>query len=105
MKYLNNKEIIIRDANGSEHIVYFIIIALLDDNLRLNGLLGFNENFSSDYFCRICRAVKSNTRSATSEDESLLRIPQNYCEDVAKLAHGVKEECIYSMKFLILIVR
>jgi len=45
---------------------------------------------------RICRAVKSNTRSATSEDESLLRTPQNYCKDVLEIAHGVKEECIFN---------
>lgn len=64
--------------------------------MGLNGLLGFNESFSSDYFCRICRTVKLNTRSATCEDESLLRTPQNYCEDVAKLAYGVKEECIFN---------
>jgi len=96
LNYLSNKGIVIRDSNGSEHIVYFVVIALLGDNLGLNGLLGFNESFSSDYFCRICRAVKSNTRSATSEDESLLRTPQNYCKDVLEIAHGVKEECIFN---------
>lgn len=96
LKHLSNEGIVIRDTNGYEYILYFVMIALLGDNLGLNGLLGVNESFSSDYFCRICRAVKSNTRSATFEDESLLRTPQNYCEDVSKLAYGVNEECTFN---------
>jgi hypothetical protein len=88
--------LVIRDANGCEVVVYFVMIALIGDNLGLNSLLGFMESFVADFFCRICRAGKLITRSATFEDESLLRTPNNYSEDVLTLAYGVKEECIFN---------
>lgn len=96
LKYLSNTGIVIRDENGCEHKVYFILIALLGDNLGLNSLLGFHESFSTDFFCRICRANKLTTRSQTVENKKLLRTSQNYSEDVSELVYGVKEECIFN---------
>lgn len=95
LKYLSDTGVVIR-TNSGEEIVYFVIIAILGDNLGLNALFGFPESFSTNYFCRICRANKLTTRSQTVENSSVLRTPQNYSEDISLLTHGVKEECIFN---------
>src|SRR5436190_24149316 len=80
--------------------VYFVVVALLGDNLAsmasigINGLFGFNESFVSEYFCRICRASKFVTCCTKFEDQNLLRTFKNYTQDGANFSHGIKEDCV-----------
>ncbi|XP_070527740.1 uncharacterized protein [Cardiocondyla obscurior] len=82
IKYLSNTGIVIRNINDKEITIYFVVVGLLGDNLGLNSLLGFNESYVSEYFCRICRASKSVTCCAKFEDVNLLRTSENYAQDV-----------------------
>lgn len=38
-------------------IIYFDLILVAGDNLGLNGICGFVENFSAHRFCRFCTAT------------------------------------------------
>jgi len=37
--------------------IYVCLLQVACDNLALNGLLGFIESFSVDYFCTVCYAT------------------------------------------------
>lgn len=60
--------------------------------------MGLVESFSSNHFCRICRATLESPRNLTSEDPTLLRTKANYKKDVLKgnsSESGIKESCIF----------
>lgn len=76
--------------------VYFVLFAILGDNLGVNCLLGFNESFVSDYYCRFCKASKYMAHRLCCELSRLLRNEDNYKEDVENSSNGVKSECIFN---------
>lgn len=59
--HLETEEITINTDEELKQI-YFIASFLLGDNLGINSLTGFQESFSSTYFCRICFSEKSGTK-------------------------------------------
>lgn len=93
-KPLNNE----LNSKADENI-YIHCISILGDNLGQNSMLGFVESFSSNYYCRICKAYKVQCQSLCHEVGSLLRTPENYESDCAlnnyKLT-GIKEHCIWN---------
>lgn len=73
------------------------VAQLCGDNLGLNAILGFTECFSSNYFCRICKAHKTITKTQTKEDATLIRNEANYAADVSRNSMsdtGVKRDSI-----------
>lgn len=58
--------------------VYFCLTLILGDNLGLNTLLGFQESFSANSFCRFCKCLKSETQTLNST----LRNKTNYTDDL-----------------------
>ncbi|KAI2655858.1 ATP synthase subunit b [Labeo rohita] len=77
----------------------FSVAQFCRDNLGLNALLEFTESFSSNYFCRICKAHKTTTRTQTKEDVTLMRNEVNHAEDVrhANLSEtGVRRDSVLS---------
>lgn len=62
--------------------IYFSTILVLGDNLGLNSLLGFQECFTSNHFCRFCKKTRADTQLLTSEDRLSLRNKHNYLEDL-----------------------
>lgn len=91
---LETEGIAVTTENGTSQI-YATLFLILGDNLGLNSILGFNESFSSDYFCRICRSPKERTRIESVENSLSLRSIDNYKLDSLTLSHGVKEVCIW----------
>ena len=72
------------------------------DNLALNGVLGFIESFSGDYFCTLCYATRADSQQGVFEECFHLRTPHEYDQDVAELTksqngavhvRGVKRAC------------
>lgn len=55
---------------------------IIGDNLGLNSICGFSKSFSSNYFCRFCKAHKTLTHTLGEEDETLLRSVDNYVQDI-----------------------
>ena len=94
--YLETKGITI---NIDEEIkqIYFIAPFLLGDNLGINSLIGFQESFSSTYFCRICFSEKSETKKMIDEQEHTIRNPSNYNVHLNNMSHGIKEECVWNV--------
>lgn len=76
--------------------VHFVLLGILGGNLGLHSLFGFNESFSSEYFCRFCRLPKEQAHKLCVEDEAYLRNAQNFDQDVKSLSHGVKGNCIFN---------
>jgi len=82
--------------------VYVSLLQVACDNLALNGLLGYIESFSVDYFCTICYATQEQIQCKFYEDEYELRSVVKHANDVAQIAssnalthcHGVKLDCI-----------
>lgn len=82
-------------VNDKQTKVYFTMVALLGDNLGLNSLLGFQESFSSSFFCRICKTSKEISQTQTTENIASLRTQENYEDDSSSLSFGIKEICVF----------
>lgn len=81
------------------HTVKIVPAVIIGDNLGLNSILGFNESFSSTFYCRFCKN-KSEMRYMLTEWQCYLRNIENYTEDVdindATLT-GVRENSIWNV--------
>ncbi|CAD6215471.1 GSCOCG00011211001-RA-CDS, partial [Cotesia congregata] len=95
LKHLATKGIEIK-FNNKVVPIYFVLFGVLGDNLAANSLLGFSQSFSSNYFCRFCRASKEDTKILCVENEQLIRNKNNYDEDVKSQSYGIKEECVFN---------
>jgi len=81
--------------------VYVSLVQVAGDNLALNGLLGFIESFSVDYFCTMCNASQADIQCKFHETDFELRSVAAYNEDAAQVKsskllhiHGVKNNCV-----------
>ena len=77
----------------------FQVFFIQGNNLGPNGILGFNESFSSNFFCRFCKVQKSETKTLCVQVNEKLRNEKNYKRDL-KLNEssqaGIKEDCIFN---------
>ena len=97
LNFLREKGISIKVKNETYNIKFQVVL-ILGDNLGLNGLFGFVESFTANYYCRMCRASCEQASRMTMEDDSLLRNRDNYESDVKlqKSSHtGIKSPCIF----------
>ena len=60
------------------------------DNLALNGILGFSESFSSDYFCTICYATQETIQSDFRCEMFTKRSVSEYAKDVKDASEAAK---------------
>lgn len=85
-------------VDGKEQVLFFVLGLFLGDNANLNKILGFN-GFSDTVFCKHCHMKRQQTKTATTEDSSLIRTKENYDEDIAANNHkltGVKWYSIFN---------
>lgn len=85
----------IPNFNGT---VYFELALILGDNLGIHSMIGFNESFSANYPCRICRIRKEDMKIKSYEDQTLLRCNDDYEADLLEGVpsnSGVKEKCVW----------
>jgi len=68
--------------------VYASLCQVTSDNLALNGMLGFIESFSCDYFCTLCYATQAQIQTNFCEDLFEMRSVSSYDADLRKLHHG-----------------
>lgn len=92
---LENKGIVV-NINGVEKRIYFVVSAILGDNLGLNTILGFSKSFNAKYFCRICLATIEDCKTLVKKNSELLRTEENYNKHSSSQTFGVKEECIFN---------
>lgn len=83
-------------TNNGDKTIYFTLLAILGDNLGLNSILGFNESFNSNFFCRLCKTPKDITKRQYCSDPLTYRTLQNYNEDCVTFSYGIKELCIWN---------
>lgn len=95
LKYLETEGIGIQTSSRKNVQVYFTLLLILGDNLGLNSILGFNESFRSNYFCRFCKTHLNETKSQTIENEENLRNIDNYNNDCLSFSYGIKKVCIW----------
>jgi len=87
-----------------EQTIYASLCQVTCDNLALNGILGFIESFSCDYFCSICYASQEEIQVNFREEYFQKRTAHEYSQDVDKLmssvlqakkhVRGVKADCM-----------
>ncbi|CAG9763652.1 unnamed protein product [Ceutorhynchus assimilis] len=98
LSFLESNGIQICTGTKTEKI-YFALALVLGDNLGMNSILGFNESFVANYFCRICKMSKDDTFFSCSQDSLLLRNSLNYEHDLVEIQDnsktGIKEECVF----------
>ena len=78
--------------------VSFKVANIIGDNLGLNGILGFLENFSANFYCRICKLHKSDTRKICHQVKQKLRNQENYEKDLNlndAEKSVIKEACVF----------
>jgi len=68
--------------------VYASLCHVSCDNLALNGILGFIESFSCDYFCTLCYATQEQIQTTFCEDLFEMRTPSSYDRDLNRLCGG-----------------
>lgn len=83
LKDLEISGIDINDGNNEIIKIHFILGLVVGDNLGLNSFLNFSKSFSSNYFCRLCRAPKEMTQKLSCENSELMRTEENYQLDVS----------------------
>ena len=97
-KQLYSKEITVILKDNRQLRIRFQVVFIQGDNLGLNGILGFNESFSSNVFCRFCKVHKSETKTPCIQVNEKLRNEKNYERDL-KLNESsqtrIKEDCIF----------
>lgn len=85
--------------------VYVQFAQAVCDNLALNGLFGYIESFSADYFCTLCMATQSEIQSCYHEKDFVTRTIAAYNVDVKNInagkvpagrnhCHGIKKDCV-----------
>ena len=85
--------------NNKTYQIYFQLGLILGDNLGLNTMLGFVDNFNFGSPCRICRANISEIKTLTEEKKELLRTVENYetdCNAKTPTITGIKEPCVFN---------
>ena len=86
-------------VKGKKITIFFQLGLMLGDNLGLNNILGFTENFNSGNACRICRADGETIKTLTKEDDKLLRTKETYTVDYMKnnpSLTGVNDLCVFN---------
>ena len=86
------------NIGGVKQQVYFECCLVLGDNLGMNGLLGFVESFSANFFCRLCNASSSDAKWMTAENKNKIRTEVNYESDLEikdSSRTGIKEPCVF----------
>lgn len=75
--------------------VYFVLMAILGDNLGINQLMGYVTSFNSLLYCRFCTLNKNECKTTVILDPNLIRNKENYAIDLTKSSKesGIKEEC------------
>ena len=68
-----------------EQTIYVSLCQVTCDNLALNGILGFIESFSCDYFCSICYASQDQMQTHYREEFFDKRTVYEYSQDVMNL--------------------
>jgi hypothetical protein len=65
------------------YTVYGTVVCLVADNLAANGVLGFVESFSANYYCRFCKMSKTDCQDSCRQSCALLRFTEDHTLDVA----------------------
>lgn len=71
--------------------VYFALSFVIGDNLEVHSMLGLNESFSSNYYCRFCLVDKNLTKELITEQSNLLRLRDQYVHHLENKRFGIKE--------------
>jgi len=90
--------------DGERMTVYASLCQVTGDNLALNGLLGYIESFSSDFFCTFCYTTQEMIQKHFRDDVFQRRTITEYEKDVKKISEiagkatknhcrGVKRDC------------
>lgn len=78
---LEKEGMIVTTQYGEFH-VHFILGLILGDNSGLNTMLDFSKSFSANYYCRFCKASKSEALELFVENKQLMRTINNYSNDI-----------------------
>uniref|UniRef100_A0A8D8Z1A7 C2H2-type domain-containing protein n=3 Tax=Cacopsylla melanoneura TaxID=428564 RepID=A0A8D8Z1A7_9HEMI len=93
------KDGIVVKYNDYDVVLKFRVVCITGDNLGLNGILGFVENFNASYCCRICCASKEERQKYFYEKPELLRTKRTYLDQLSLKESvsitGVKEPCAW----------
>ncbi|XP_050516038.1 uncharacterized protein LOC126890912 [Diabrotica virgifera virgifera] len=98
LTFLEKEGIVINTPDQSIR-VYFILGAVLGDNLGLNTIMGFTKSFNSNSFCRVCKRTKLETKRDCIQFDDSLRNENNYAMDLKKLEFevtGLREDCVFN---------
>lgn len=95
---LENEGIIITVSNKTYKLKIFLTL-ILGDNLGLNTILGLNESFRSNFFCRFCKCSRKDCEKMWKQNDEKLRTEAQYSEDINKNSPsttGLRELCVFN---------
>ena len=80
--FLEITGVVINHPVHGEVRIFFVVGLVLGDNKGLNGICGFVEGFTANFYCRICCVTRDTAKFMYVEDPTLLRTPESYQADV-----------------------
>lgn len=86
------------NIDGKTIRAYFVLMAILGDNLGINTLMGYATSFSSMLFCRFCTMNKYDCQKMLKLDPNCYRTIEKYETDVQLnfKESGIKEESAFN---------
>ena len=96
------QEIISLETDGvliSGERVYFVLAAILGDNLGIHSISGLVESFTANKCCRFCNADSNERQTLTAENPALNRTREQYLEQIDLkdiYLTGIKEPSIWN---------
>ncbi|KAJ8677415.1 hypothetical protein QAD02_013202 [Eretmocerus hayati] len=79
--------------------VIFKVRNLIGDNLGIHAICNFVQYFRTKFFCHLCLTEYSDISTKLTEDDCILRNPENYSEMLAKnnpQESGMDGECVWN---------
>ena len=98
LKLLEEDGIVIHISNDVYKIRFFLG-QIIGDNLGLNTILGFQDSFASNFYCRLCRSHKFVCQTETDPESFEFRTKSNYSRDLElknPKETGIKKHCVFS---------
>lgn len=98
MEYLETTGIQVLVEN-TEITVYFVLTAILGDNLAVHIMTGFVQSFVGHFYCRFCKTNRKNFNNIYHEKFCFLRTHASYKNDVEMNYvrwTGINEACYFN---------
>jgi hypothetical protein len=82
-------------VEGIEYTIIVTMVQMIDDNLGLDGMLGYVKSFTANFPCRLCKLRRVMFNKTFVEQKNLLRSYCDHMNPMWKTLHGMTLHLTY----------